>query len=643
MDRVSRLFLILGFAVVLVAMVIDSVSASKCYQETATESTACGGLATGAYALGGDHWSQEEKLNDTDWVTHVYTNDAGGDIASFFFVNYSLPANVRNATRWQVKYGAAPYTQNITINALCFSQPNLQFKVISQKYSISPYYGVYGYCYNGTAWKILWSTESTSMASLDFYEEGMWWDDTNAPPVFAQTTTAISIYHSEELSVQFNASNTDSDNLTFSVNTSLVSINTSGYMNDSPTQAETGNYSIKVNVTDGFDVVNMTFTYEIIDRLPTFTQEVPNITIYHDQAFGVQLNATDADGDTIAWTDNSSLLAINSTGYMENGTLSYDNRGTYAVRAIINDSWATTASDFLLVVNTYPPVINSVDMTSMTVYVGTTINITANITDQDDNVSKVYYMLQKSDLTPVIGEMTYNSDDGLYHADRSDTSLQGDYYLLNIWANDSLNLLANTSYGTTEYVALIPVAATYSGGGGGGGDIEIIGNITYENVTFAIIPKAPLDVYFVTLPSAANTQTRRFIVHSNRILTGCSASIAGSSCRVFNETWVELAMEFDIDKEESLSIVKTSWIRLTGRGGEVYDFSYTVRAINLGGYYRSRDLSFIPSWLKNPTLFKLNGENVEGVRYITFMIPVTLIILLYSVADWWKKAIGAED
>jgi len=141
-------------------LVITSVNADWCYQESANVSTSCGGLNTGVYS----------------------TSGSGDD--GYMYVNYTKPAGATSDSLWNVKaVSGLPHGENKSINNFydCFSQTPLQFKIYIASNSANSY--VYGYCWDGYVWGLQYSsfTISTSGRSADFpsnmYDED--WD-TNA-------------------------------------------------------------------------------------------------------------------------------------------------------------------------------------------------------------------------------------------------------------------------------------------------------------------------------------------------------------------------------------------------------------------------------------------------------------------------------
>ena len=107
-----------------------------CYQETANESTVCGGLDTGSY----------------DFM-ESYGDDGG------LWINYTKPTNALYGSKWLVKHGTlSPY--NIVIPNQCWEAypNNIILKIISTGTGVLPTY-TQPQCYNGTSWIDIGETE----------------------------------------------------------------------------------------------------------------------------------------------------------------------------------------------------------------------------------------------------------------------------------------------------------------------------------------------------------------------------------------------------------------------------------------------------------------------------------------------------
>jgi len=139
-----------------------------CYQETATLSTACGGLDTGEYFTSGI--TGAERMYDGDWSTGASTGNG------YLYINYSKPSSATNLSLWQVKYQSSasePVTINNTIYQDCWNQEPLQLRIHldGEIYPLT-YSHVYGHCYNGSTWRQIFF----SGVGPTFYEEAMFWD-----------------------------------------------------------------------------------------------------------------------------------------------------------------------------------------------------------------------------------------------------------------------------------------------------------------------------------------------------------------------------------------------------------------------------------------------------------------------------------
>ena len=144
-------------------------SSGWCYQETATESTACGGLDTGDYGCSGS-WEGGNPCSNTydgSWVTFGQV-DSG---VATLYINYTKPSGATNSSRWIVKGNEmGGVTQNLSIPDACWNQDpsTLWFKVESDGNDGKSYW----YCYNGAGWSKL---HTNTFMGPPVWEEAMNW------------------------------------------------------------------------------------------------------------------------------------------------------------------------------------------------------------------------------------------------------------------------------------------------------------------------------------------------------------------------------------------------------------------------------------------------------------------------------------
>lgn len=152
-----------------------------CYQETANESTPCGGLSTGNYSFINvtGYLIDEGKFYDEDYSTYGYCKDTEEDGVCYIYINYSKPNNPLNTSIWQVKRGTigTPIYANYTLPSGCWLQSPLQFRI----YEYDKYY-IFGIatittnltCFDGGDWHQLYY--HSGEVGQFIYEEAMYWD-----------------------------------------------------------------------------------------------------------------------------------------------------------------------------------------------------------------------------------------------------------------------------------------------------------------------------------------------------------------------------------------------------------------------------------------------------------------------------------
>lgn len=209
----------------------------------------------------------------------------------------------------------------------------------------------------------------------------------NKRPLLDDVSTQT-IFLGASLNIQTNASDPDGDALTYSLSgNSDLSISQSGLITGTPTAI--GSSTVTFTVSDGALSKSQSFTLKVNNNPPTMTT-IPNQTAYKGQPFSYQVQANDADGHTLTYTENNSFLSIDSNGLLT-GTFSTSNK-TYNVTVTVKDSQnASVSSTFTLTVNepNNPPTI-SASPASQSVVKGSAISdisITAN--DAEDGTATI--------------------------------------------------------------------------------------------------------------------------------------------------------------------------------------------------------------------------------------------------------------
>jgi len=206
-----------------------------------------------------------------------------------------------------------------------------------------------GFCNNNFV--IAWVSNTTNFNWSVYNVNGSAWNgiciSPNNAPVWTKSINNVSLNSSLNLSIQFNCTDADNDPLTYGDNTSMWSINSSGYVFDDPDDgADIGNFSIQINCSDGFLFVTMNFTYEVWNgsiyvppnNAPVWTQTINNISFNSSMNLSIQFNCTDADSDPLTYGDNTSMFAINGSGYVFDDPDDGADIGNWSIQINCSDS-----------------------------------------------------------------------------------------------------------------------------------------------------------------------------------------------------------------------------------------------------------------------------------------------------------------
>lgn len=186
----------------------------------------------------------------------------------------------------------------------------------------------------------------------------------------------------------------------------------------------------------------------------------------HHINLALQLNATDADGDTLTWKDNTTLFNINSAGFIsDNPTIA--EAGEYNIRVNVTDGAIVLEMNFTYNITNAAPTQPTISTANGTVFTPSNINLVYNSTDANaDNLSFYVYL------------------DGVLNMTTSNTSIaiplsaRTDQFNLTVRATDGyLNSTDADSYFFVK-VTVLESAAGGSGSAGAGyvGVVEPINN-----------------------------------------------------------------------------------------------------------------------------------------------------------------------
>ena len=140
---------------------------NSCYQETATQSTSCGGLSSGQYSTEGNWTGDTTTLYDGNISTGCIKLNTTSQNATLY-INYTLPPYTQGNTMWYIADNTT--TVNNIIPTNCMANP-VRLRIIVEN-KITGEMEDYFYCYNTTSSS--WSLINTLVSST-LNEEWLIW------------------------------------------------------------------------------------------------------------------------------------------------------------------------------------------------------------------------------------------------------------------------------------------------------------------------------------------------------------------------------------------------------------------------------------------------------------------------------------
>ncbi len=233
------------------------------------------------------------------------------------------------------------------------------------------------------------------------------------------------------------AADLDNENLTFSDNSTFFNITyvniTTGLISFTPNSNNTGNHTINITVSDAALNDSQLVFFIINNNTAPVLSTIGNHTFQEDSLFILQINATDANNDTLTFSANTTifnLTTVNTTSVLINFTPAQQNVGLHWINFTVNDS---PLADFELVffnitlLNDTPyfdPAIPNLNATA-----GILFYYDVNATD-DENDSLIY-----SDNSTI-----FNITNSTGIINFTPASSQINNYSINISVSDGLNM-----------------------------------------------------------------------------------------------------------------------------------------------------------------------------------------------------------
>lgn len=214
----------------------------------------------------------------------------------------------------------------------------------------------------------------------------------NDEPVL-EKVDELTAYQDMQFEYKFNASDpdieTDDDVLTFSTNSTLFGIDTTGKIRFIPKNEDVGLHIFEVSVKDSEgaeDRMTVRLNIENVND-PPHLEKVDDIVAYEDSILTIKINVTDPDldigMDEISFSDNTTLFNITNDG-MISFTPTNDDVGVHYVRVTANDSMGLSDSvNFTIIVINANDAPEIEKVNDMTVTEDQNVSIKINATDID--------------------------------------------------------------------------------------------------------------------------------------------------------------------------------------------------------------------------------------------------------------------
>ncbi len=218
-------------------------------------------------------------------------------------------------------------------------------------------------------------TVSDGYGGLDYEVITLTISTRNDPPEFVNLTN-LTAREDNMTIIIITAQDEEGANLTFYDNSTLFNITwysftigtvniTKGIINFTPTQADVGNYSINLTVSDYVNNISQIINLEIINvnDAPQITDYIPNstnVTIEENSSILFNVTAIDEDGDNItySWYYDNILITTNET---YNHTANFSSAGNHTIKINVSDIYnAYSIMSWNLTINNKnrPPVLN---------------------------------------------------------------------------------------------------------------------------------------------------------------------------------------------------------------------------------------------------------------------------------------------
>ena len=165
----------------------------------------------------------------------------------------------------------------------------------------------------------------------------------NLAPTFNHSLANYTINESSAFAYDINCSDANGDNISYYDNISKFDIDSStGIISWTPVDSDVGTYDVTVICSDGLLNTSGVFTIIVndINNAPVLAS-IGSLIAVESSLFVFDVNATDADNDTLTYSSNATLFAISSTTGVFSFTPTISQVGNYSINFSVSDGSLT--------------------------------------------------------------------------------------------------------------------------------------------------------------------------------------------------------------------------------------------------------------------------------------------------------------
>lgn len=195
------------------------------------------------------------------------------------------------------------------------------------------------------------------------------------------------------------------------------------------------NYYFWVNDSSGNININNTGTIIVNNTYPTFIQSLTSQSVKTPNSLNYDVNCTDADSDTISYTDNSTLFVINSATGVISDTPDETENSTTNINITCHDGFNNNSQQFnYMIGDGTPPSFSSTQNSTPSTYSNTLSFFNITITSNNGGVNKSFI---SNNFTGTWKNSTINNTGSNIYT--YNETLGAGSFSYRYWMNDSYN------------------------------------------------------------------------------------------------------------------------------------------------------------------------------------------------------------